>query len=155
MTTSTTDRIEKSTVLDAPRARVWRAITDSKEFGAWFKCEFTEPFNPGAVVKGRITYPGYEGVPLEIWIERMEPERLFSYRWHPGEHRESVDLAKEPTTLVEFRLDVAPGGSTRLTVTESGFDQLPIARRAAALKSNEGGWAEQMKFIAEYLRTHS
>jgi len=151
MTTTMTDRIEKQIKLQAPRSRVWRAITDSKEFGDWFQCVFTDPFRPGARIKGRVTYPGYENMPMDIVIEKMEPERLFSFRWHPGAKEPNVDFSKEPTTLVEFTLEEVDGG-TLLKLVESGFDGIPIARRAAALKGNEGGWKQQMTAIENYLR---
>jgi len=150
MSTTTTDRIEKQIHLRASRARVWRALTDSKEFGAWFQSAFTEPFRPGATVKGRITYPGYEHLVVEFVIEKMEPERLFSYRWHPHAIDPATDYSKEPMTLIEFTLEDAEGG-TLLRVVETGFDKIPIARRAEALKGNEAGWAEQMKAIQRYL----
>ncbi len=151
MSTTTTDRIEKQILIQAPRERVWRAITDSKEFGTWFQAAFDEPFLPGARIKCRITYPGYEHVAFDLVVEKMEPERLFSYRWHPNAVDLSMDYSKEPMTLVEFTLDEVEGG-TLLKVVESGFDGIPIARRAEALKSNEGGWAGQMKAIENYLR---
>jgi uncharacterized protein YndB with AHSA1/START domain len=151
MSTTTTDRIEKEILLKAPRKRVWRAITDSKEFGAWFQVRFTEPFRPGARLKGQITYPGYEHLVAEVVIEKMEPERLFSLRWHPNAVDPKVDYSKEPMTLVEFTLEEAEGG-TRLRLVESGFDGIPISRRAEALKANEGGWAIQMTAIESYLR---
>ncbi len=150
MSTTTTDRIEKHVLLRAPRARVWRALSDSKEFGTWFGAVFEQPFAPGARVAGRITIPGYEHLRLEVTIERMEPQRLFSYRWHPDATDPAADYSGEPTTLVEFTLEDAPGG-TRLTVTESGFDRIPLARRAAALRSNDQGWAQQMRSITEHL----
>ena len=150
MSTTTTDRIEKEILLRAPRSRVWRALTDSKEFGAWFQVALTEPFRPGARVKGRITYPGYEHLVAEMVVEKMEPERLFSFRWHPNAVDPKVDYSKEPTTLVEFTLEEAEGG-TRLRLVESGFDGIPISRRAEALKANDGGWAIQMKAIESYL----
>ncbi len=151
MSTTTTDRIEKQILLQAPRARVWRAISDSHEFGAWFQCVFTEPFRPGATLRGRLTYPGYEHHTLEVTIEAMEPERRFAYRWHPHAVDPAVDFSGEPTTLVEFTLEDAPGG-TLLRVVESGFDRLPIERRASALKGNERGWEGQMTAIERYLR---
>jgi uncharacterized protein YndB with AHSA1/START domain len=151
MSTTTTDRIEKEILLKAPRSRVWRAITDSKEFGAWFQVRFTEPFRPGARLKGQITYPGYEHLVAEVVIEKMEPERLFSLRWHPNAVDPKADYSKEPMTLVEFTLEEAEGG-TRLRLVESGFDGIPISRRAEALKANEGGWAIQMTAIESYLR---
>ncbi|MEO8601917.1 MAG: SRPBCC family protein [bacterium] len=145
-----TDRIEKTVLLRVPRARVWRALTDAREFGAWFRVEFDAPFAEGATVRGRITYPGYEHVTMEILIERMDPERLFSYRWHPYAISPGVDYSAEPTTRVEFRLGDAPGG-TRLTVVESGFDRLPSARRAEAFRMNDGGWAEQMGNVERHV----
>src|SRR5262245_7699184 len=152
MATTTTDRIEKEVLLRAPRARVWRALTDSKEFGAWFRAEFTEPFRPGATVRGRILHPGYEHLTFEAAIVTMEPERLFSLRWHPYAIDPDVDYSSEPMTLVEFTLEDVDGG-TRLRVVESGFDQIPLARRAEAFRMNDGGWAAQMKHIEAYLRS--
>lgn len=151
MRTETTDRIEKEILLRAPRSRVWRALTDSKEFGTWFQMVFTEPFRPGARLKGRVTYPGYEHVVGDLVIEKIEPERLFSLRWHPNAVDPRVDYSKEPMTLVQFTLEEVEGG-TLLKVVESGFDGIPIARRAEALKANEGGWVEQMTAIERYLR---
>jgi uncharacterized protein YndB with AHSA1/START domain len=145
-----TDRIEKSVVLRAPRSRVWRAITNAGEFGSWFGARLEGGFAPGAQVKGRITIPGYEHVIMDITVERVEPERLFSYRWHPYAMEPGVDYSDEPTTLVEFRLEEVTGG-TRLTVTESGFDRIPAARRAEAFRMNDQGWAGQLKNIERYV----
>jgi uncharacterized protein YndB with AHSA1/START domain len=150
MSTTTTDCIQKEILLRAPRKRVWRALTDSKEFGTWFQAVFTEPFRPGARLKGRITYPGYEHLVIDFVIEKMEPERLFSFRWHPNAVDPNADYSKEPTTLVELTLEEVEGG-TRLKLVESGFEGIPIARRAEALKSNDGGWAAQMTAIETYL----
>jgi uncharacterized protein YndB with AHSA1/START domain len=147
---SSTDRIEKKVLLRAPRARVWRAITDAAEFGAWFRAKLEGPFVAGERVTGRITYPGYEHLTFEVTVERMDPERLFSFRWHPNAVDPKRDYSKEPTTRVEFRLEEAPGG-TMLTLVESGFDQLPPERRAEAFRSNEGGWTEQMKNIERHV----
>jgi uncharacterized protein YndB with AHSA1/START domain len=145
-----TDRIEKSIILRAPRSRVWRAIANAEEFGAWFRVKFDGPFVPGASVRGQITHPGYEHVTVEILIERIEPEQLLSCRWHPYPVDPDVDYSVEPMTLVEFRLEEVSGG-TRLTVTESGFDKIPLARRDEAFRMNEGGWTEQMKNIEQYV----
>jgi uncharacterized protein YndB with AHSA1/START domain len=145
-----TDRIEKSIVLRAPRSRVWRAIATAEEFGAWFGVKLDGAFAPGARVSGRITTRGYEGMPMEITIERVEPERLFSYRWHPYAIDPAVDYSGEPMTLVEFRLDEVPGG-TKLTVVESGFDRVPAARRAEAFRMDDQGWASQMKNIERHV----
>ena len=151
MSTTTTDRIEKQILLRAPRARVWRALTDSKEFGTWFKVNLAEPFRPGAQMKGQITHPGYEHVVMDIVVEKMEPEKRFSYSWHPNALEPGVDYSSEPRTLVEFTLEEVEGG-TRLTLVESGFDRIPLARRADAFKGNEKGWSGQMAAIEEYLR---
>jgi uncharacterized protein YndB with AHSA1/START domain len=150
MTTTTTDCIEKRVVLQAPRARVWRALTDATEFGAWFRVRLEGPFVEGATVRGRITHPGYEHVIMEVRVERIEPEQYFSYRWHPYAVDPSVDYASEPTTLVEFRLADAPEG-TLLTITESGFDRLPAGRRAEAYRRNEDGWTAQAGNIARHV----
>jgi uncharacterized protein YndB with AHSA1/START domain len=145
-----TDRIEKSIVLRAPRSRVWRALTDAKEFGQWFGVVLAGPLTPGARVKGKITHKGYEDAPFELTVEKLEPERLFSYRWHPYAHDSNVDYSAEPTTLVVFELKDVENG-TLLTVVESGFDRIPLARRAEAYRMNDQGWASQMKSIEGYV----
>jgi uncharacterized protein YndB with AHSA1/START domain len=148
--TSATDRIEKTIELRAPRARVWRAIADASEFGTWFRMEFDGDFVEGATVRGRVTIPGYEHVRLELHVERIEPERHFAYRWHPAAIDPAVDYSAEPTTLVEFTLEDS-GSDTRLTIVESGFDALPIGRRAEAFRMNEGGWKGQIANIARHV----
>ena len=150
MTTTSSDRIEKEVLLRAPRARVWRALTDAEEFGTWFRVKLEGPFAVGKVVKGHITYPGYEHITFEVTVERMEAERVFAYRWHPYAIDPRVDYSPEPMTLVEFRLEDAAGG-TRLTVVESGFDKIPAGRRAEAFRMNDGGWAEQMENIKRHV----
>jgi uncharacterized protein YndB with AHSA1/START domain len=145
-----TDRIEKQILLKAPRARVWRALTDAREFGTWFRVKLEGDFQVGKPIQGRITYPGYEHLTLEATVERMDAESLFSFRWHPNALGPSSDYAHEPTTLVEFRLETAVGG-TLLTVVESGFDQIPAHRRDEAFRMNEGGWAEQVKNIERHV----
>ncbi|MCA1581029.1 MAG: SRPBCC family protein [Acidobacteria bacterium] len=144
------DRIEKKIVLKAPRSRVWRALSDSKEFGRWFGVELESPFAPGARVQGQITLKGYEHVKMDITIERIEPETLLSYRWHPYAVQPGVDYSAEPTTLVEFTLAEVPGG-TELTVLESGFDRIPAARRAEAFRMNDTGWASQLRNIERHV----
>jgi uncharacterized protein YndB with AHSA1/START domain len=144
------DRIEKTTVIRAPRSQVWRAITTAEDFGAWFGAKVTGAFVPGARISGPITTPGYEHFTLTMQIERVEPEQVFAYRWHPYAIEPGVDYSKEPSTLVEFRLDDAAEG-TRLTVVESGFDKLPAARRDLAFRMNEGGWAAQIKNVERYV----
>jgi uncharacterized protein YndB with AHSA1/START domain len=146
-----TDRIERSILLRATRSRVWRALSDSREFGAWFGVDFKgTPFVAGRSIRGRITYPGWEHIEMEIWIERMEPERLLSWRWHPAAIEPGVDYSQEPTTLVVFELHEGEGG-VLLTVVESGLDQIPIARRATVLRLNTSGWDEQMQSVEKYV----
>jgi uncharacterized protein YndB with AHSA1/START domain len=149
-TPTTTDRIEKTVVLRAPRARVWKALTDARQFGEWFGVDLAGRFAPGERLSGRITHEGYTHVTMEITVERLEPERLVSWRWHPHAVDPKVDYSTEPTTLVEFRLEETSEG-TRLTVVESGFDRLPPARRAEAFRMNEGGWAQQVERVAQYV----
>jgi uncharacterized protein YndB with AHSA1/START domain len=143
------DRIEKRIELKAPVSRVWRALTDHREFGEWFRVKLDGPFVAGQISRGQITYPGYEHVKWHAVVQKMEPERLFSFTWHHS-HDPHVDISKEPTTLVEFRLEKIPSG-TLLTVTESGFENLPSDRRLEAFRMNEGGWTEQMKNIEKYV----
>jgi uncharacterized protein YndB with AHSA1/START domain len=145
-----TNRVEKKVVLRAPRSRVWRAITNAEEFGAWFGAKLESAFAEGALVRGRITHPGYEHLTLEILVERIEPERYFAYRWHPYAIEPDVDYSPEPMTLVEFRLDEADGGIL-LTIIESGFDRIPLARRAEAFRMNEQGWTEQTRNIERHV----
>lgn len=155
------DRIEKHIVLRAPRERVWRAISEAKRFGLWFGVEFDGEFVAGTRIAGRIVptkvdpevaalQEPYTGWPLDIHVERIEPMRLFSFRWHPSAVDRDTDYSAEPMTLVEFRLEDAPEG-TRLTITESGFDRIPLERRAKAFTGNEGGWTHQCKLIEKYL----
>jgi uncharacterized protein YndB with AHSA1/START domain len=141
--TESTDRIEKDVVLRAPRSRVWRALTSPEEFGTWFGVALTGPFAPGARVLGKITIPGHDHLTMEMVVERLDPETLFSYRWHPYAIDPGVDYSSEPTTLVEFRLEEVAGG-TRLTIVESGFDRLPVSRRSEAFRMNDGGWTAQV-----------
>jgi uncharacterized protein YndB with AHSA1/START domain len=144
------DRIEKSILLRAPRSRVWRALADSQAFGEWFGVKFSGSFVPGARLQARILHKGYEHLSMEIAIEQMEPERLFSWRWHPHAKDPETDYSKEPTTLVVFELADAPGG-TLLTVVESGFEGIPLTRRMEAYRGNEQGWTQQMKAIESYV----
>src|SRR6058998_1447688 len=151
MTAQTTDRIEKTIVLKAPRSRVWRAISEPREFGDWFKVDMSGvEFRAGEPVHAKMTYPGHEGMPFEMVIERIEPQRLFSFRWHPYGIDPNYDYSTEPMTLIEFELEEVPGG-TKLTVTESGFDAIPLARRAEAFRMNSGGWAQQLRNIEAHV----
>jgi uncharacterized protein YndB with AHSA1/START domain len=144
---TSTDRIVKTTLLKAPRSKVWRALTDPAAFSSWFGCELTEPFVPGARVRGPVTHPGYEHLMMDITIGEVQPERLFSWRWHPG--GDSHIDPSEPMTTVVFELEEVPEG-TRLTVTESDFDRIPPSRRGKAYRENNEGWDGQI----ENLRKH-
>jgi len=144
------DRIEKTIELKAPVSRVWRALTDHREFGEWFRVRIDGPFKPGQASTGQVTYPGYEYLKWEAVVQKMEPEKLFSFTWHPAAVDARKDYSKEPSTLVEFKLEKIPTG-TRLVVTESGFDKIPSERRLEAFRMNEGGWTEQMKNIQNYV----
>jgi len=149
---SSTDRIEKRVVLRAPRSRVWHAISDAKEFGTWFRMNLNGAFVAGRTVRAKVTIPGYEHLKVEMQIERIEPERYFAYRWHPYPNDPQVDYSAEPTTLVEFTLeDAEGGGGTALTIVESGFDRIPLARRAEAFRMNDAGWAGQIKNLAAHV----
>jgi uncharacterized protein YndB with AHSA1/START domain len=148
--TNSTDRIEKQIQLRAPQARVWLALTDYQQFGTWFQAVLEGPFVPGERSVGRITYPGYEHLTMELFIEKMEPEGYFSFRWHPYAVEEGQDYSNEPTTLVEFLLEAKDGG-TFLRVTESGFDQVPAHRRDEAFRMNSEGWAEQLRNIEKHV----
>lgn len=156
-----TDRIEKKILLRAPRSRVWRALVDAGEFGTWFGVKFDGPFTPGALMNGTLVgtqvdaevakaQKAHEGLRFEITVERVEPERLFSFRWHPFAIERDVDYSAEPTTLVEFVLEEVPEG-VMLTVTESGFDRIPLARRAKAFEANEGGWGKMVQVLETYV----
>jgi uncharacterized protein YndB with AHSA1/START domain len=150
MIPSELSRIEKRIVLRAPRDRVWRALADVEEFSKWFGVKTEGVFKPGARLRLIATQPGYEGMVVDVTIERMEPGRLLSWRWHPGAPNPGVDYSKEPTTLVEFHLEDAEGG-TLLTVIESGFDRISLARRAGVYKDNDQGWEEQTKSLDRYV----
>lgn len=159
--TSGTDRIEKKVVLRAPLERVWRALSDAREFGSWFGVAFDGPFVAGAPLTGRMVptkadpevaklQKPYEGAKFEIVVERIEPQKLFSFRWHPFAIDPKHDYSAEPTTLVVFELEAVAEG-TRLTITESGFDGVPLARRAAAFRANDEGWTKQAELVEKYV----
>jgi uncharacterized protein YndB with AHSA1/START domain len=145
-----TDKIVKTIELKSPLARVWRAISDSREFGEWFRVKFEGPFIAGKAAVGQVTHPGYEHLRMEVKVQKMEPEKLLSFTWHPYAVDTAVDYSGETPTLVEFRLAATSNG-TRLTVTESGFENVPAHRRAEAFRRNEGGWAQQIQNIESYL----
>ena len=144
------NQIEKRVELKAPVSRVWRALTDYREFGEWFRVNLEGPFVPGEVARGRITHPGYEHVVWEATVKEMQPERVFSFTWHPYGVDPKVDYSKEEPTLVEFRLTPA-GQGTLLVITESGFDRIPAHRRMEALRMNTMGWEAQTENIAKHV----
>jgi|SRR5882672_797849 len=158
---SSTDRIEKRIVLRATRDRVWHAVSDAKEFGSWFGVDFDGPFVAGTKLTGRIRptkvdpavaklQEEHRGKPFEWTIERIEPMQHVSFRWHPFAVDPGYDYSKEPTTLIVFELEEVPGG-TELKITESGFDRIPLERRAKAFAANGEGWSHQAKLIEKYL----
>ncbi len=151
---STTDRIEAHVRLDSPRSRLWPALAEAEAFGDWFGVDLKgQRFVAGRHARGHITHPGYEHVVWDVLIERIEPERLLSFRWHPYAVDPAVDYSGEQATLVEFTLEDVDGG-TLFRVVESGFDEIPAARRDEAYRMHVGGWAQQMKNIAGYMAAH-
>jgi uncharacterized protein YndB with AHSA1/START domain len=148
---TSTDRIERKVLIRATRARVWRALSDAAEFGAWFGVNFAgKTFVAGKAVQGKITYPGYEHLTMEVQIDRIEPERLLSWRWHPAAIDPAVDYSREPTTLVVFELQEVEGG-VMLSVVESGLDKIPLERRATVMRLNSSGWDQQMENIKKHV----
>ena len=144
------DIIEKQIELKAAPGRVWRALTDHREFGEWFRVKMNQPFVEGQASLGHILYPGYEHLTFEVKVVRLQPEALFAFTWHPYAVDPKVDYSQETPTLVEFRLQKSATG-TLLTVTESGFDKLPAHRRDTVLRMNISGWEEQLRNIERYV----
>lgn len=144
------DWIEKRIEIAAPVGRVWRALTDFRQFGEWFRVSLDGPFVAGEAVGGQLTFPGYEHLRMEVVVKAIEPEAYFAYTWHPYAVDPKVDYSQETPTLVEFRLKPTEGG-TLLTVKESGFDKIPSARRAEAFRMNTGGWEQQIKSLEAYV----
>ena len=150
--TDKTSRIEKTVELKAPVERVWRALTDHKEFGAWFRVNIEAPFEAGKPSRGNITHPGYEHVVWSVVVKEMREPELFSFTWHPYAIDPDVDYSAESPTLVEFRLRPTAAG-THLTVTETGFDKIPASRMPDAYRMNDGGWAAQMENIKRHVES--
>jgi uncharacterized protein YndB with AHSA1/START domain len=160
-----TDRIEKKVLMRASRERVWRAVSDAAEFGGWFGVAFDGPFAAGTRLTGKIVPTSvdaevaklqepHKGKAFAWLIDRIEPMRRIAFRWHPFAVEPDVDYTKEPMTLIVFELEEVSGG-TLLTITESGFDQIPLERRAKAFTANDGGWTMQMTLIEKYLAADS
>ena len=145
-----TNTIAKEITLRAPRERVWRALTDAQEFGAWFGMTLDGSFKEGQAIKGRMSNPKYAHIDVEFVVQAIAPRELFSYRWHPYAIAQNVDFSKEQKTLVEFHLSDAPEG-TMLRVIESGFDHVPAGRRAEAFLMNGKGWTAQVENIRRYV----
>ena len=148
------DQLEKRIELSAPVERVWRALTDSREFGEWFRVKMEGPFVAGEAVGGQLTFPGYEHLRMDIVVKTIKPTSYFSYTWHPYAVDPKADYSQETPTLVEFRLEAIRGG-TLLTVTESGFAKLPKERYADAFRMNTRGWEEQLQSIEAYVNKAS
>ena len=146
-----TDHIRKTIMLDAPVSRVWRALVDQHEFGQWFRVRLDQPFRPGGLSTGRMTYPGYEHYPWRATVERMDEERLLSFRWHDFDENSGIPIAEQATTLVEFVLEPVDAGRTKLTITESGFDSLPESRRIEVMRGNSEGWTIQAENIVAHV----
>ena len=148
------DRIERRIELKAPVSRVWRALSDYRGFGEWFRVKLDGPSVLGRVSRGQMTYPCCGHIKWEAVVQKMEHERLFSFTWPHPKSFDKVDYpqdySKEPNTLVEFRLEKTASG-TLLVLTESGFDKLPGDRRLEAFRRNDGGWTEQMKNVETYV----
>lgn len=151
-TADISDSITRSIVIDAPRDRVWRALSNAEEFGGWFGANLAgQAFAPGQRARGQITYKGYEHVWFDIVVDRIEPQTLLSYRWHPYAHDPGIDYDAEQPTLVTFTLKDAPGEATLLTVVESGFDRVPPGRRIEAFRMNTRGWQSQLDNIVRHV----
>jgi uncharacterized protein YndB with AHSA1/START domain len=155
------DRIQKVVTLKASRERVWKAVSDAKSFGTWFGVDFEGEFQPGAHMTGKMrptqvdaevakTQEPYAGMKFEFWIEEIQPPSRITFRWHPFAIDPKHDYSAEPKTLIVFQLDEVEGG-TKLTITESGFDRIPLERRAEAFKMNQGGWEAQAKLLEKYV----
>ena len=153
MAKTTPNHIERSILIPAPRERVWGAITNAKEFGEWFHVQLRGNFEPGETIIGSVTEKDFHGLPVRMEIGQMDHEKLFSWRWHPAAINPSVDYSREPTTLVEFKLEDAPGG-THVTVVESGFKEIPPERRDAAFRMNYEGWGIQVSRLEDYITKH-
>lgn len=144
------NRIERHIDLKSPPSRVWKALTDHKEFGQWFGCVFEGPFVVGKVVPGTLNFPGFEHIQWAVDVKKMDPEKLFAFTWHPYPADKTLDYTKEPQTLVEFVLH-AVGTGTRLQVIESGFEKIPANRRLEVFRVNSEGWVEQLENVAKYV----
>lgn len=148
------DCIERETVLKAPVSRVWRALTDYREFGEWFRVKLESPFKAGEEASGQVLNPGYEHITWRAVIQDIDPQQYFAFTWHPYALDPKVDYSKEVPTLVEFRLQATSDGGTRLDFSECGFNDLTPDRQKEAFEKHEKGWTQQMKNIGDYIAAH-
>ncbi|MDB5802320.1 MAG: hypothetical protein JWL63_3259 [Rhodocyclales bacterium] len=154
-TPASTDRIERSVVIQAPRDRVWKALSNAETFGTWFGANLKgQQFVPGQRTQGPLTIANLEHVKFDVIVERVEPKNMMSYRWHPAALDPSMDYEQEPRTLVTFTLADLPGNQTRLTVVETGFDNVPPNRRLEAFRMNSNGWGWQADNVKRYAESH-
>ncbi|MES2039571.1 MAG: SRPBCC family protein [Pseudomonadota bacterium] len=150
--TSNTDSIERSIVINGARERVWRALTNAEEFGAWFGADLTgQVFQPGQRTRGPFTHPGCEGLVFDIVIQHIQPQDAMSFHWHPYAIDTTTDYSDEIPTLVSFSLKEASGNATLLTVIESGFDKVPAHRRRTAFEMNTEGWDIQLQNLLNHV----
>lgn len=151
-TASDTDRIERNILINAPRERVWRALTNAEEFGTWFGANLKgQAFAAGKRTRGQITICGHEDAMFDVVVERIQPQDVFAFHWHPYAVDPAVDYTTEQPTLVTFTLKDAPDNGTHLTVVESGFDNVPPHRRMEAFRMNSRGWEGQINNIVRYV----
>ena len=149
--TEATDRIERSIVIAAPRSRVWRLISNAEEFGRWFGADLGgQSFTVGQRTQGPITIPGFTHILFDVIVERMEPEHVFAWRWHPYAVDPKVDYSKEERTVVTWTLEDAPAGGTLVKTVEAGFDKVPPGRRLEAFRMNSRGWDGQLENIRKH-----
>lgn len=144
--------IERSIIINAPRERVWNALANAEQFGAWFGVALAgHRFEPGQRVRAPMSACGHDNVWFDVVIDRIEAPQLFSFRWHPCALDAAVDYAQEEPTLVTFTLQDAPQQGTLLTVVESGFDKVPPQRRLQAFRMNSQGWDAQLNNIVRHV----
>jgi uncharacterized protein YndB with AHSA1/START domain len=150
-TTTDTNTVERSILIKGSRERVWRALTNAEEFGAWFGANLSgQVFEPGRRARGLMTEPGMEHMYFDVVVERMQPQETMSFHWHPYAVLPDVDYSQEEPTLVTFTLKDAPGDGILLTVLESGFDNIPQHRRREAFEMHSKGWEYQLQNVARH-----
>ena len=143
------DRIDRTIEVNAPPDRVWRVLTTAKDLSTWFKVDIEGEIAAGAEVWMISKYPGYEGKRFLVRVTEMTPPRRFAWQWHPGAVDDDIDYTREAWTTVTFILEPS-GAGTRLSVSETGFNDVSLARRAKVFKDNTQGWAEVIVWIQQY-----